>query len=85
MSRLAPGLRRFENPVKFVRQLNVLMKATEVTQSALAVEAGMDRSRVNHYLRERRRPTLETMFRLDEAFSQIIFQRQRSSRRRRRA
>ena len=72
---------RFEDPAEFVRALNKLMATARVTQTRLAAEAGMDRSRVNHSLRERRRPALETMLRLDEAFSRILFQRRQSRRR----
>lgn len=72
---------RFDDPVQFCETLWDLMQLNRVKQYQLAREAGMDRSRVNKYLRIRRRPSLETMLRLDAALTRILYQR--SQRRRR--
>lgn len=72
---------RFSDPVEFVRVLHDLMRLNNVKQYQLAREAGMDRQRVGKYIRVARRPSLESMLRLDEAFTRIIYKR--SQRRRR--
>lgn len=72
---------RFDDPVRFVEQLWDLIQLNRVTQKALAREAGMDRSRVNKYLRLRRRPGLESMLRLDGAFTRILYRRTQRRRR----
>jgi hypothetical protein len=35
----------------------------------------MDRHRINHYIHGRRRPTIETMLKLDDALLRILHQR----------
>lgn len=67
--------------MEFTRELAQVLAAFKIMQTRLAVEAGMDRSRVNHYLRERRRPSLSTMVRLDEALSRILYRRRTFRRR----
>lgn len=72
---------RYSDPEEFIRELGQVLVAFQITQSRLAFEAGMDRPRVNNYLRGRRRPTLDTMLRLDRALSHILYRRRNSGRR----
>lgn len=72
---------RFSDPGQFVVTLRDLLEQNNVKQYQLAREAGMERQRVGKYLRSTRRPSLESMLRLDEAFTRILYKR--SQRRRR--
>ncbi len=58
-------LSQYDDPAEFVRVLTVLLEKTGVPQAKLAYAAGMDRHRVNHYLRGRALPSLRTMLRLN--------------------
>ena len=59
----------------FMSQLGVILGENRISQARLAREAGMDRHRINHYLRGRRVPGLRTMLRLDSALLRILHQR----------
>jgi transcriptional regulator with XRE-family HTH domain len=72
---------RFENPEAFCAELLILLKTNKISQAHLAREAGMDRHRINHYLRGRRDPELTTMLRLDDALLRILHRRTRIHRR----
>ena len=72
---------RFSDPPAFTAELRVILMTNRISQARLAREAGMDRHRVNHYLRGRRTPELATMLRLDDALLRILHQRTRIRRR----
>jgi transcriptional regulator with XRE-family HTH domain len=74
-------MKHTDNPEAFCAELLILLRANKISQARLAREAGMDRHRINHYLRGRREPEHRTMLRLDDALLRILHQRTRIRRR----
>lgn len=74
---------KYDSPKDFIHCVNAVLKLAGITQAAFSAEAGMDRARVNHYLQGRRRPTLETMIRLDAALFRLLAPKKPTARRRR--
>ncbi len=72
---------RFADALAFMAELKVILLSNRISQARLAREAGMDRHRINHYLRGRHSPKLETMLRLDNALLRILHQRSKIRRR----
>jgi transcriptional regulator with XRE-family HTH domain len=75
------GVDRFADPEAFCAELKVILIKDRISQARLAREAGMDRHRINHYLRGRRNPELATMLRLDDALLRVLHQRTKIRRR----
>ena len=77
---------RFENAPAYIAVLAMILDKAGISQAQLAGEASMDRHRLQHYFAGRRRPTLETMIKLDAALFRILrmeTQIKKTSRRRR--
>ena len=77
---------RFENAPAYVAVLALVLDKAGIPQSQLATEVNMDRHRLNHYFSGRRRPTLETMIKLDAGLFRILrgeTEQKKTSRRRR--
>ncbi len=66
---------RFSDPAAFMVNLLEILGRNKVSQARIAREAGMDRHRINHYVKGRRVPTIESMLRLDDALLRILHQR----------
>lgn len=66
---------RFAEPEVFMSGLLEILGKNKISQARIAREAGMDRHRVNHYVKGRRVPTIESMLRLDDALVRILHQR----------
>lgn len=66
---------RFADPAAFMTNLAEILAKNKISQARIAREAGMDRHRVNHYVKRRTKPTIESMLRLDDALLRILHQR----------
>ena len=66
---------RFADPQAFMTNLLEILGKNRISQARIAREAGMDRHRVNHYVKARHTPTIESMLRLDDALLRILHQR----------
>ena len=63
------------DPGRYCETLAKLMAEHDVSQARLARATGMHRSGVHLYVHGKRRPTIETMERLDRGFLGILHQR----------
>lgn len=79
---------RFENAPVYIAVLALILDKAGIAQAQLAAEVSMDRHRLQHYFAGRRRPTLETMIKLDAGLFRILrmetqIEKVKTSRRRR--
>lgn len=75
MTRRAPAVGTWE-PVAFIRELRALMDANGISQGALARASSYSKHEVSRWMRGVRRPSLQTMMRLDRALHDCLLMKE---------
>ena len=63
---------RYGDPYRFLANVKKWMYDNDISQSALAAEAGLDTSNINRWLNGRVAPSLKNMLIIDEALERLL-------------